>query len=486
MNLSLFLPFVVYLGILLIVGLVSYRKQTSSVDFIVGNRSLNFWVTALSAHASDMSSWLFMAFPAAIFLGGLSQAWIAFGLLAGMFLNWQLVAKKLRTSTEKYDSYTLSSFFEKRFRDNTKIVRTVTALMAAFFLTCYVSAGLIAMGGIFESTFGINFYIGLSVACAVMLVYTFVGGFVTVAWTDLFQALFLLSMIILVPSTAFLKLEHGADSIAAAAADRGLSLQLFPDFSMDSILAAVFLIFSWGLGYFGQPHIITKFMGINDPDNMHKSKYLGMTWQLIALIGAASIGLVAIAYYSEGIQNPELVFVEMVKSLFPPFLAGFVLCGVLAASVSTMDSQILVSASVLSEDLYKPFIHPHASPKELLIVTRIAVVLISGVSLFLAFNRNSTIQEAVLYAWSGLGCAFGPLVLMSLYYDKVNKFGAIAGMLIGGFIAGTWVYINPWISNLEIPAMIPGFFLSLLSIYLVSALTANNQSSAPALSPKDL
>jgi sodium/proline symporter len=471
MNIYLFLPFLVYLCILLVIGLISYRKQTTAADFIVGNRSLNFWVTALSAHASDMSSWLFMAFPAAIFIGGLSQIWIAFGLLGGMFLNWQLVAKKLRTSTEEYESYTLSSFFEKRFGDNTKIVRTLTALMAVFFLTCYVSAGLIAMGGIFESVFGINFYIGLSIACLVILIYTFVGGFVTVAWTDLFQATFLLCMIVLVPSVAYHTLDDGVNSIIAAAERKEISLSLFPDFSLDSVLTVIFLIFSWGLGYFGQPHIITKFMGIKNPANMHKSKYLGMTWQFIALSAAACIGLVGIAYYEAGMQNPELVFVEMVKSLFPPFLAGFVLCGVLAASVSTMDSQILVSASVISEDLYKPFFKRNASSKELLIVTRIAVVFISALSLCLALNKNSTIQEAVLYAWSGLGCAFGPLVLMSLYFDRVNKYGAISGILIGGIVAGTWSLINPWISDLEIPAMIPGFFLSLLSIYLVSILT---------------
>ena len=481
MNLSLFLPFIVYLCMLLAIGLASYKKQTSSADFIVGSRSLNFWVTALSAHASDMSSWLFMAFPAAIFIGGLSQAWIAFGLLIGMFLNWQLVAKKLRTSTENYDSYTLSSFFEKRFQDNTKIVRTLTALMAVFFLTCYVSAGLIAMGGIFESVFGIDFHIGLTIACLVMLIYTFVGGFVTVAWTDLFQALFLLAMIILVPVTAYSTLEHGFGSIVAAAESKQVSLQLIPDLSFDSILAILFLVFSWGLGYFGQPHIITKFMGIKNPAKMHKSKYIGMTWQFIALSSATCIGLVGLAYFSKGIHNPELVFVEMVKTLFPSFAAGFILCGVLAASVSTMDSQILVSASVISEDLYKPFIKVSASPKELLAVTRIAVVLVSALSLFLALNKNSTIQEAVLYAWSGLGCSFGPLVLMSLYSEKVNKYGAIAGILVGGGIAATWSSINPWVTELEIPAMIPGFFLSLFSIYFISAVTARNRCTTACI-----
>jgi len=200
---SYLIPFIIYCGILLVIGLISHGKQKTSADFIVGNRSLNFWVTALSAHASDMSSWLFMAFPAAIFIGGLSQAWIAFGLMLGMLLNWQFVAKKLRTSTEKYDSYTLSTFFEKRFQDKSNILRLITAAMAVFFLTCYVAAGLIAMGRIFESIFGIEFAIGLTISTVVILIYTFIGGFVAIAWTDLFQALFLLCMIIFVPVVAF-------------------------------------------------------------------------------------------------------------------------------------------------------------------------------------------------------------------------------------------------------------------------------------------
>lgn len=478
MNTHLFLPFTAYFCILLAIGLTSHHKQTSSADFIVGNRSLNFWVTALSAHASDMSSWLFMAFPAAVFLGGLSQAWIAFGLLLGMLMNWQFVAKKLRTSTEKYDSYTLSTFFEKRFRDNTGLVRSLTALMALFFLTCYVSAGLIAMGGIFESMFGINFYVGLTISSLVILIYTFVGGFITVAWTDLFQALFLLCMIILVPTIAFFTLDNGLHSIFAAAEAKQIALGLIPDFTADTFFAIIFLVFGWGLGYFGQPHIITKFMGINDPENMKKSKYVGMTWQLIALTAAAAVGLVGIAYFKQDLAKPELVFIEMVKTLFHPLGAGFVLCGVLAASMSTMDSQILVCASIISEDFYRHLFRREASPKELLAISRLGVVIVSSVSLFLALERNSTIQEAVLYAWSGLGCAFGPLVLMSLYAKQTNKYGAIAGILVGGTIAGTWNLINPYLTSMTIPAMLPGFFLSVLSIYGVSSLTAERTRMA--------
>ena len=212
-------------------------------------------------------------------------------------------------------------------------------------------------------------------------------------------------------------------------------------------------------------------MGINDAENMNKSKYVGMTWQLTALSSAAAVGFVAIAYFDQGLANPEKVFIEMVQSLFHPLAAGFILCGLMAASMSTIDSQILVCGSVCSEDFYKHVFKKHASPKELLAVSRLGVFLVSGLSLFLALSKNSTIQEAVLYAWSGLGCAFGPLVLMSLYSKSTNKYGAIAGVLTGGVVAGLWDLVNPYVTDLAIPAMIPGFFLSLASIYVVSKLT---------------
>lgn len=479
MNAQVLIAFFVYFLVILSIGIISYKKQTSAADFIVGNRSLNFWVTALSAHASDMSSWLFMAFPAAIFIGGLSQSWIAIGLLGGMFLNWQFVAKKLRNATEKYDSYTLSTFFEKRFRDHSGVIRVLTALMAIFFLTCYVAAGLMAMGGILESVFGIDRWFGMIVATLVIMIYTFAGGFITVAWTDLFQALFLLTAILIVPSIAFLTLENGFGSIQSAASLQDINLNFFVDSSLESILSISFIILGWGLGYFGQPHIVTKFMGIKNANEMNKSKYVGMTWQLIALTAAAFVGLVGIAFFKEGLRNPETVFIQMVQSLFNPLLAGFILCGVIAASVSTMDSQILVSASVLSEDFYKHLVHKKASSKQLLWVSRLGVILVSIISLMFALNNNKSILDAVFYAWAGLGSAFGPLILVALYSNYVNKYGAIAGIITGGVVAGAWSMINPYVIDIPIPSMIPGFFLSILSIYLFSWLTQFRQPVRP-------
>jgi solute:Na+ symporter, SSS family len=470
MNPQILSAFFIYFLILLGIGVASRTKNGSAADFLMGGRSLNFWLTALSAHASDMSAWLFMAFPMTIFVAGLNQSWIAVGLILGMFVNWHLIAPKLRVLTEEYNSYTLSTFFEKRFNDTSGIIRTVSALMILLFMTFYLSAGLIAMGMLFESTFGINYYIGISVAVLVVVIYTFLGGFVTVAWTDLFQALFLLAMIILVPSIVYMRIE-GWDQVATVAAKNQISLKLIPSTSWDSLLTIFTMTVGWGLGYFGQPHILTKFMGIKSADQMYKAKYLGMSWQVLALGAAACVGLFGIAFFPEGLARPELIFFEMVQQIFHPFVGGFILCAVLAANMSTMDSQILVSASVMSEDFYKQFFRPKAGSNEILAATRAAVVIISCLALGLAFKKSSTILDIVAYAWSGLGSSFGPLVFMTLYSKHTNKYGAIAGIVVGGVVAAVWPTVNPYITDVTIFPMIPGFFLSLFMITLVSYLT---------------
>lgn len=471
MNNAVILAFFCYFIILLFIGLASYHRQKSSADFIVGGRSLNFWVIALSAHASDMSSWLFMAFPATLYVRGLSQIWMAIGLLLGMWLTWQFVSKGLRASTEQYDSYTLPTFFERRFKDTSGAIRIVTALMTVVFLTSYLAAGLMSMGILLESIFHVDYFVGLSVATLVVIAYTFTGGFITVAWTDLFQALFLLGVILLVPLTAFFTLPEGFDSIKAEAAARNIGLELIDSGSTESILTILFLVFGWGLGYFGQPHIVTKFMGIRDTEELTKSKYVGMLWMVVTLGAAAFVGLVGIPYFPEQLQDPELVFVEIVKTLFHPFVAGIFLCGVISATMSTMDSQILVAASVLSEDFYKHFRKKDISDSHMLWATRICVILISLIALFISFNRSSSILDSVYYAWTGLGCAFGPLMLMSLYYKNATRYGAIAGILTGGIFAGIWHRLNPHFIDYPVPAMIPGFIISGLAIYMISELT---------------
>ncbi len=468
--------FIAYFTLLLTLGLIFHRKQLSSSDFIMGNRSLNFWLVAISAHASDMSAWLFMAFPMTIFVLGLPHIWIALGLIIGMFINWQFVAPKLRSMTEQYNCFTLSSFFEKRFDDRSGKIKLISAIVLIIFLTHYLSAGLIAMGYLLESLFGLNYMLGLSVALIVVVTYTFFGGFTTVAWTDLFQGIFLLIMIILVPIFAYNKID-GWDQIVQIAGQRNIPLRLSSNGNLDSYITIFSLALGWGLGYFGMPHIITKFMGLKHTSEMHKSKWLGMTWQVIALTCAAIIGLIGIAYFPLGLEKPEMVFVEMVKDLFHPFVAGFILCAVIAANMSTMDSQILVCSSIISEDFFKHFYKKTVTDRQLLWVSKLSVIVISAIALLIAFNKSSTILDTVLYSWSGLGSAFGPLVLMSLYSRKINLPGALAGIIVGTFVAMTWATINPLVTKYQILPMIPGFFLSAMSIFVISRLTYQKKSA---------
>lgn len=472
MNIPIVAAFAAYFSILITIGFIVHKRSRTESDFVLGDRSVNYWVTALSAHASDMSAWLFMAFPAAIFMGGLAQSWIAIGLFTGMFLNWQFVATRLRIETESHDSYTLSTFFEKKFKDSSGAIRILTALMTIVFLTCYLSAGLIAIGFLFESLFGINFYVGICFATAAVALYTLFGGFVTVAWVDFFQGTFLLFVIVAVPLIA-LSYVDGFHSIAAMASMKNIPMTFFHDGSWTSLASALCLSFGWGLGYFGQPHIITKFMGIKSADEIYKSKYVGMTWLFIALTSSLCIGLVGIAFFSNGLVNSELVFVEMVKEMFHPFVVGFVLCAVLAANISTMDSQILVCASVLTEDIYKGMLGKRATSERLLFLSRLGVVGISLISLIIAFTKSSTVAKTVFFAWSGLGCTFGPLVIMSLYVKRVNKWGALTGIIVGGLTAFVWPYLNPYVVNFFIPSLVPGFALGCFSIYFVSRCTRN-------------
>lgn len=474
MQIYVVLAFIAYFSILLFIGVVVHHKQSSSSDFIMGNRSLNFWLVALSAHASDMSAWLFMAFPMTIFVSGLSHAWIAMGLLTGMLLNWRFVATRLRLMTEHYKCYTLSSFFEKRYEDTSGTIKLISAIAMIIFMTHYLSAGLIGMGILLEALFGMNYYFGLSVAMVVVIIYTFIGGFTTVAWTDFFQAVFLLIMILLVPLIAF-NFIGGIGPILEIAHEKNISLSLGFE-GIEGFINVFSLAFGWGLGYFGMPHIITKFMGIKDPAKLKKSMLVGMSWQIVTLAAATCIGLIGIAFFPEGLAVPEMVFIEMVKVLFHPFVAGFILCAVIAANMSTMDSQVLVCASIVSEDLFKQLRKSPPTDFQVLWASKISVVVIALVALLISFNRSATVLGTVLYSWSGLGSAFGPLVLVSLYSKKTNLYGAIAGIIVGATAVMIWPQINPMVTTYTILPMIPGFISSLISIYLVSFLTRGKQS----------
>ncbi len=457
MDTPILLAFGLYFAILLCIGLMAHRSHTTAADFMVGGRKLNYWVTALSAHASDMSSWLFMAFPMKVFVDGLSGLWIAVGVVGGMFLSWQLIAPRLRVATEAHNSYTLNSYIESRVGDTTGVLRLVGAVATLLFTTFYLAAGLTALGFLFESLFGLNYYAGLTIASAVVLAYTTFGGFVSVAYTDFFQAIFLIVMIVIVPICGYFGIER-MDTVWEAVGNRA---------GQTTVLEGIILATAWGLGYFGMPHILTKFMGIRDPKEIFKAKWLGMTWQFISLAAAAAVGIIAMGLYTPGEINDQLVFVEMVKQFLSPFLGGLVLCGVLAATISTMDSQILVVSSTIAEDLYKKGWNRNANSKQVLFASRLSVVGTTLISLAIAFYRDQTIYETVFYAWSGLGCTFGPVLILALLGKSLTRQGALTAMIIGAATSALW----PTFGWAFLPTMIPGFSAGLASGWLVSQTT---------------
>ncbi len=469
MHIYALLAVLCYFTLLLTIGILSYRRHLTSTDFIIGNRSMGYWLTALAAHASDMSSWLFMGYPAVILTGGLFGMWSAVGLVLFMFLNWQLIAPKIRIATEQYNSLTFSSFFESRLADTSGMIRVFTAIMSLFFYTIYISSGLVGLGLLLENLFNLEYSIGIFVGILIVIPYVFTGGYTTLAWIDLFQGIFLMCVIIFVPFYILPKVGGWA-MISKAAQVHHLPLSLFPSFSAKTWLEILGMTAGWGLGYFGQPHIVTKFMGIRNVAEIAKSKLIGMTWMVLSLGAATIVGLVGIAYFNQGINDPEQVFIEMVRDSFPSFFVGFILCAVLAATINAMSSQVLVLSSSITEDFYKRIFHKTASSRELLVVARFGVVAVALVAFFIAFNKISTIYSLVLYAWSGLGSSFGPLLLLSLYSKHVNKYGAWCGILSGGIVAGLWPFVNKLFS-IAIPSMLPGFTISFLLIVIVSRLT---------------
>lgn len=459
--------FVIYFVTLTSIGIYFYHRNKNASDYIIGNRSLNYWVTAIATQASDMGSWLFLAFPAAIFTNGMFEFWAAIGLITFMFLNWQFIAPKLRYETERYNALTLSTYFSNRFKDTSGTLRVLSALITILFFTFYITSGIVGLGRLFEAAFSIDYSYGILLGLLCGITYTLIGGFLAVAWCDMFQGIFLLIMIILVPLYAYF-IVGGIDAIDMAASAKNISLSLFN--SGTSFLTAIVLAASWGLGYFGQPHILTNFMGIEDPKKISRAKWVGLTWQVLVLTSSAMIGVVGLAFFNESLANPELLFVLMTKQLFFPMLAGFILCAILAATLSTMDSHILVSGSTFAEDLYQQLFRKNAASVELMWVSRAASLTISLVALYVATNNKNSVYNLVNYAWSGVGSAFGPLVITALYSKRVSKEGAIAGMLVGAAVAGMWPYYG-----FNVLPLVPGFFAGLITNLAVSFFFSTNR-----------
>ncbi|WP_105168666.1 sodium/proline symporter PutP [Pseudoalteromonas sp. T1lg23B] len=468
---SLVLYFVVMLGI----GLYAYRKSTSDVSgYMLGGRSLPPSVAALSAGASDMSGWILMGLPGAMFVTGFSSTWIAIGLVIGAWLNYILVAPRLRVYTElANDSITIPDYFANRFEDKGNALRIVSALVIIVFFTLYTSSGVVAGGKLFESSFGMSYESGLYITTGVVVLYTLFGGFLAVSLTDFVQGCIMFIALILVPVVTYSLLDAPLSSTLDA-----VNPQMLTWVGAGGAIGIVSAM-SWGLGYFGQPHIIVRFMSVRSVKDMPTARRIGMSWMIIAALGAVGTGLFGAAYSHEKgivVDDPETIFLILSQLLFHPLIAGFLLAAILAAIMSTISSQLLVSSSSLTEDFYKIFVHREATDKELVLVGRLSVVAVALCAIYLAYDRDSSILSLVSNAWAGFGAAFGPLVLLSLCWQRMNFAGALAGMVTGAATVLVWIYapitINGETLSSIIYEIIPGFVVSTITIVVVSLLTS--------------
>lgn len=484
-----------YFFVMLAIGLYGYKTSTDDVSgYMLGGRKLGPGVTALSAGASDMSGWMLMGVPGAMYLSGVSSSWIAIGLLIGAYINYIIVAPRLRIYTEiANDSITLPDFFENRFADKTRLLRIVSSLVIVVFFTLYTSSGVVGGGKLFESSFGLSYELGLYVTAGVVVAYTLFGGFLAVSITDFVQGCIMFISLVLVPVVA---LDHlgGISSVVTQVNNISPNFSdMFTDAKTGQALTVLGIIslLSWGLGYFGQPHIIVRFMAIRSVKDIKTARRIGISWMLITLLGAVMTGLVGIAYVANTkmtLSDPETIFIVFSQFLFHPLISGFLLAAILAAIMSTISSQLLVTSSSLTEDFYKAFVKRDASQRELVLVGRLSVLAVALVAIMLAYDRESSILTLVSNAWAGFGAAFGPLVVLSLYWKRMTFAGALAGILTGALTVLFWIYAPVLADGATLSSLVyeilPGAIISTISIVVVSKLTPAPTDDITALFSK--
>lgn len=482
--------FFAYLLGMLGIGVYFYKRNKSQTDYFLGGRNLNFWVTSMSAQASDMSGWLLMGLPGTAFLltknlGMAEAVWTAIGLAIGTYLNWLFLAKRLRNYSEKSsDSITIPTFLESRFRDKTHLIRIISAVFIVIFFLIYTAAQFSAGAKLFNTVFGINYTTALIIGALVIVSYTFLGGFLAVCWTDLIQGILMFFAIILLPIFAVVKLGGTTEAfdIAATIANvsEGFGFSDWTGIGSGLGLLSIISIAAWGLGYFGQPHILSRFMGIRKAQDIKPARRLAMVWVIITLAAAVILGVVGKAYISTVVSAEELalmdgerIFIYMTQHLLTgPFttIAGILLTAILAAIMSTADSQLLVASSAISEDIGKSVFGKKINDKNAILISRISVIVIAIIAFIIASDPDSSVFDLVAYAWAGFGAAFGPAILMSLYWKRMNWQGALAGILSGGLAVLIWRnFIKEYINLYEI---LPAFVVSIIFIVVVSLVTS--------------
>ncbi|MDD3339083.1 MAG: sodium/proline symporter PutP [Lachnospiraceae bacterium] len=489
---AILIAFACYLVLMIIIGGIYMKKTKNTEDYFLGGRGLSGWVAALSAQASDMSGWLLMGLPGTVYALGTGQAWIAIGLFLGTVFNWVVISGRLRRYTIRANnSLTLPEYFQNRFHDKKKILLLVSSIVITIFFLVYTASALAAGGKLFNSVFGINYNVALAIGAFVILAYTFMGGFMAVCVTDFIQGLLMLVGLMVVPILAYFLV--GGDNIGGILEQSGVIggsasyLSLFENGGEPIKFIDIISQLAWGLGYCGMPHILVRFMAVRSEKELKKSRVIAIIWVAISLGMAIFIGVIGRAYLfptilgSEGAASTESVFITMITTVFTtdfalPFIGGVFLCGILAAIMSTADSQLLVTASAVSKDIYKGVIKPDAKEEKVLFVSRITVGVVAILAFLIAWDPNSSIMALVSDAWAGLGSAFGPLVLLSLFWKRTNFHGALAGIISGGVTVLIWDYL-PIINGQTIAtatgiySLLVGFAVSILLIVIVSLCT---------------
>lgn len=487
MDWSITTTFIVYIVAMLAVGILASRYTKNLSDYILGGRRLGSFVTALSAGASDMSGWLLLGLPGALYLSGICEAWIAVGLTIGAWFNWKLIASRLRVFTEiSNNSLTLPDYFTERFRDKRHLLAIISAVVILLFFVVYCAAGMVSGAKLFSQTFGMEYEHALYAGCAATIAYVFIGGFLAVSWTDTIQASLMAFALMLTPIMLIVAVGGVSEAMEAIKTVKPQAADLF---SGDSAVATTVMLISclgWGLGYMGQPHILVRFMAANSSKQMAKSRRICITWMIITLAGASAIGFFGIAYVA---MHPELadlnvkgheetVFIVISKSLFNPWIAGILLSAILAAIMSTLSCQLLVASSALTEDFYHHYLRPKASQKELVICGRLTLLAVAVIAVVIAMDPNSSVLGLVSWAWAGFGAAFGPIVLLSLFWRKMNLTGALCGIIAGVATVILWSTFKADLLGLY--ELVPGFIVNCLVIFIVSSITHKETSECAA------
>ncbi len=470
------ITFIVYCAILMLLAFIAYRRTKSISDYILGGRRLGSWVSALSAGASDMSGWLLLGLPGYAYLSGMEAGWIAIGLFIGTTLNWICVAPGLRQISEQYnDSLTIPELLENYFQDNSHLLRIISAICILLFYLFYTSAGLVAAGKLFETVFHIPYAWSVIIGTLLILLYTSIGGFLAVSWTDLFQGLLMIFALAMVVVCATTEIGGWQNSIQSIKSGNPELLNLFSDHSGQTLSTITIIsLLSWGLGYFGQPHILARFMAIRSHKLIPTARNIAISWTGLCLVFAILIGLLGTVLIDIPLSgaDSETVLIKLLPILFHPIFAGIVLAAILAAIMSTADSQLLVAASVLTEDLYKKIIQTNTSESDLILIGRFTVVIMASLACFLALKPDNNILDLVAYAWAGFGAAFGPLIIYILYSSKINRYGAMAGIISGGLTVVLWKNMQGHL--FDVYELLPAFIVSTLSIHITSNISRSS------------